>query len=260
MKKNWIMRVAVLMVALTLVTSCFVSGTYAKYITTADGNDTARVAKFGVQITATGSLFDTTYLAVAGGNTPGGSATTGLTVKSSNTDKLVAPGTKNDTGLTFTVTGQPEVDVAVEMSIDANTAKEIFLKSGTYADMTTAAADDTFTQSGDYYPVRFTLTIGTGSSAKTKTGTLAEIKAALADATTAVTYPAGTNLQTAIGTIKLTWEWAYGTPGDVSGNDKADTLLGDLAAGTTIVPDAPDAANYELNEVVDITINITQVD
>ncbi len=75
------------------------------------GEDTARVAKFGVVVTADGSLFDTTYKAVGGGNTPGDGAAdtdnTVLTVESS--DNVVAPGTKNTDGLTFAVTGQPEV-------------------------------------------------------------------------------------------------------------------------------------------------------
>ena len=50
MKKNWTMRVALLIVALALITSCFVSGTYAKYVTSTTASDSARVAKFGVQL------------------------------------------------------------------------------------------------------------------------------------------------------------------------------------------------------------------
>ena len=253
MKKNWTMRVAVLMVALTLITSCFVSSTYAKYVVGGGVDETARVAKFGVTITATGTLFDTTYLAVAGGNTPGNGASTGLTVESSNSDKLVAPGTKNDTGMTFTVAGTPEVAVRVFMDIDAN-AKEIFLKAKTdLPDMTTADATDTFDQATDYYPVQFTLTIGT----VTKTGTLAEIKDLLAAATDTV-YPANTNLATAIGTIKLTWAWDIGDPA----NNKPDTLLGDLAAGTTLAPATTLTADtdYCLTEAVKINVGIAQVD
>ncbi|MBR6922361.1 MAG: hypothetical protein IKH51_09210 [Clostridia bacterium] len=262
MKKNWTMRVALLIVALALITSCFVSGTYAKYITSADADDTARVAKFGVVITSSGTLFDVNYKSVANGNTPT-DTTTGITVKSSNGDKLVAPGTKNDEGITFTVTGQPEVDVAVRMSLGEE-LKEVFLKAGTYADMTTAADDDTFTLANDYYPVVFTLKIGTGSTATTYTGTLASIKDQLENGGAfASVYPAGTNLATAIGTITLTWEWTFVTnnvPAETP--DFADTLLGDLAAGTTILPaaNAPAAANYNLSEVVDISLNIVQVD
>ncbi|MBQ2306929.1 MAG: hypothetical protein II184_05390, partial [Clostridia bacterium] len=171
MKKNWTMRVAVLMVALTLITSCFVSSTYAKYVVSGGVDETARVAKFGVTITATGKLFADTYKA-ATANTPGAAGddiadATSLTVVSSasgvgaatDIDNVVAPGTKNDTGMTFTVTGTPEVAVRVFMDIDTANAKEIFLKAKNgLPDMTTADATDTFNQTADYYPVQFTLT------------------------------------------------------------------------------------------------------
>lgn len=255
MKKNWTMRVAVLMVALTLITSCFVSSTYAKYVVGGSIDETARVAKFGVTITAAGTLFDTTYLAVAGGNTPGNGATTGLTVESSNTDKLVAPGTKNDTGVTFTVAGQPEVAVRVFMDIDAN-AKEIFLKAKTgLQDMTTADATDTFDQAADYYPVVFTLKVNGTAVA---TGKLEDIKSYLDGASNTV-YAANTNLATAIGTINLTWAWDFGDPT----NNKPDTLLGDLAAGTTLAPATPAltaGTDYNLDEIVKINVGIAQVD
>ena len=57
-------------------------------------------------------------------------------------------------------------------------------------------------------------------------------------------------------TLKLTWEW------DFEGNDKADTLLGDLAAGTTLVPATTLTANtdYCLNESIKISISVTQLD
>ena len=43
-KKNWTLRAAVLMLALVLITSCFVGGTFAKYVTSGSGTDSARVA------------------------------------------------------------------------------------------------------------------------------------------------------------------------------------------------------------------------
>lgn len=48
MKKNRTVRLAVLLLVLTLVTSCFVGGTFAKYTTTAQIEGSARVAKFDV--------------------------------------------------------------------------------------------------------------------------------------------------------------------------------------------------------------------
>ena len=108
MKKNKSMRAAGGLLIATMLTSSIVSGTYAKYVTSDEAEDTARVAKFGVTVTASGSLFDTTYKAATDNTSGGENATdtngTTLTVESSNTDKLVAPGTKNDEGLTFAIT------------------------------------------------------------------------------------------------------------------------------------------------------------
>ena len=52
MKKNRLMRIAALLLVLTLATSCFVGGTFAKYTSTATGSDTATVAKWDIQLKA----------------------------------------------------------------------------------------------------------------------------------------------------------------------------------------------------------------
>lgn len=51
MRKNRTMRAAALLLALTLITSCFVGGTFAKYTTSATSSDSARVAYWGFQRT-----------------------------------------------------------------------------------------------------------------------------------------------------------------------------------------------------------------
>ena len=61
MKKNSTMRIAALLLVLTLMTSCFVGGTFAKYTTSGHISDTARVAKWGVTITTSGSIFKNQY-------------------------------------------------------------------------------------------------------------------------------------------------------------------------------------------------------
>lgn len=103
------MRVAGLLLALVLVTSCFVGGTFAKYVTSDTGTDSARVAKFGVEITANGTMFakeyDTDDTNVAG--------TIAQSVVSSDESKLVAPGTKGNM-VSMTLTGTPEVAVRVQ--------------------------------------------------------------------------------------------------------------------------------------------------
>ena len=57
MKNSKLFKAAGTLMALTLITTCFVGGTFAKYTTTGGGNDSARVAKFGVTISASTDTF-----------------------------------------------------------------------------------------------------------------------------------------------------------------------------------------------------------
>lgn len=142
MKKNKPMRAAGLLLLVTLLTTCLTAGTFAKYTTGDEASDTARVAKFGVVVKAEGDLYGKTYFAGSNSSNPNQPAfgtDSGVTVKSSNDDKVVAPGTKNDTGLGFSITGQPEVTVKVETAFDSGN-KSIFLKAGSYGVMVDATA------------------------------------------------------------------------------------------------------------------------
>lgn len=106
MKKTKLMRAALLLLVLTLITSCFVGGTFAKYTTSANGSDSARVAKWGFQpttITMT-DLFKDAY---------------DTTVKSAV--DVIAPGTMGSAKFGFTYGGDttataPEVAYTFEVS------------------------------------------------------------------------------------------------------------------------------------------------
>ncbi len=169
MKKNNVMRVFTLLLALTLISACAISGTFAKYVTRASGEDAARVAKWGVILGIDGTeAFGTQYDAeddsyiAAGGE---------YTVVSSNGDKVVAPGTSSDllgTTLTASVKGTPEV--AARYSIEG-TVEDIVLAAGTYTDYTNLVVEngeygyfDTFTLEKDYSPVKWNLVISKGNT------------------------------------------------------------------------------------------------
>lgn len=286
MKKNKMMRLASGLLVAVLITTSTISGTFAKYVTADIAEDSARVAKWGVVVTADGTLFGKTYLN-ATGDTPGADdadpAT--ITVKSSNDEKVVAPGTKNDTGISASISGKPEVDVRVMVAVrgllpDGSTTdevKDIYLASETYADLTTGNTTDSFTApdtygTGFYYPVVFTLTHSAGAGVTA--GTLAEVEEYLEDLST--TYEANTNLANEIGDLKLTWTWDYGTKANdaytlnVSASDEADTYLGFLAAsdageatfptydGTTPVVE-PANVDYNLETGLELTIVVEQI-
>ncbi len=104
MKKTKLMRAALLLLVLTLITSCFVGGTFAKYTTSKTGSDTARVAKWGVGITANGATFAKEYDAKGNMGT--------ITKSVVSTENVVAPGT-SDSMVKMTLNGKPEVAVKV---------------------------------------------------------------------------------------------------------------------------------------------------
>lgn len=165
MKKNWITKVAVLMLTLVMVTSCFVGGTFAKYVTKAEGQDNARVAKWGVLVSIEGNAFASQYEATdvaylgAGGE---------LSVVASNEDQVVAPGTNSEqVGQTLIggVTGTPEV--AARYTLEGKAVKDVVLPAGTYTDYTqlvkaengTYGYTGEFTLEKDYAPVKWNLVI-----------------------------------------------------------------------------------------------------
>lgn len=138
MKKNKTLRAAGILFLATMLTTCMTAGTFAKYTTSDSANDSARVAKFGVTVTADGSLFGEEYASKEGGDKPinfSGDANTGTVQVSTQGENVVAPGTKNDTGLGFTVAGTPEVDVEINTTVDIDTVKTVYLRKGSYAVM-----------------------------------------------------------------------------------------------------------------------------
>ena len=252
MKKNTMMRVASALLVAVLLTTCAISGTFAKYVTSGSANDSARVAEFGVVISAGGQLFGDTYKAVGEGNSivAWSNASAGTVNSGVENDRVVAPGTLNNDGLTFGVTGAPEVKVAVDFTV---TGSDIVLKAATGYNKTTTSTDtsDTFDLANDYNPVVFTLSQDTGSGYAVVSAagdTLAEIATYLN--TLDAQYDPNTNLATAIGSFKITWAW------DFDDNDDADTLLGDLAVNSSLA----DSAKYNLNTAFNVQISVTQVD
>lgn len=221
MKTNKMMRIASVLLVAVLLTTCVISGTFAKYVKTADGGDQARVAKWGVGITVTGDMFSKTYDAVDGAAT---------TVVSE--DKVVAPGTEG-TLAAVTLSGSPEVDVNVAY------AAELTL-TGWEVDIT----DDGNDNPTLYCPIVITVD-GTEYKIDATNDTLAKLETAVENAIATYTadIDAGTNLATAdINSPVVTWAWAIGDA------NASDTALGDAAANGS-------ASTIAL----ELTVTVTQV-
>ncbi|MBQ8403328.1 MAG: hypothetical protein IJX55_02750 [Clostridia bacterium] len=231
MKKNVMMRMASCLLVAVLLTTCVISGTFAKYTTTADASDEARVAKWGVEITTDSDLglFSETYEIATATNAADNSAITNSVAVSSTGTNVVAPGTSGS--VNFSISGTPEVAVNVKVEMTVNKDVKIS-KSTTGVELTE-----------DYCPVVFTLTKD-GTTDALATGTLTDIKTAMEELS--ANYAPNTNLEA---TYTLSWEWAFN-----GNNDIADTYLGNVAAGT--VTDANVETGIEFN----FTITVTQVD
>lgn len=113
MKKNKMMRLASALLVAVLLTTCAISGTFAKYVSEASVTDQARVAKWGWGDTSISlDLFDDTY---------------GDTVDASDDANVIAPGTSKKATLVWTPAGSfaPEVDYVLSFAVNATIPAEI---------------------------------------------------------------------------------------------------------------------------------------
>ncbi len=212
-KKNTAFRAAGLLLVLVLATSCFVGSTFAKYVTSGNGSDTARVAKFGVSVTGENTLFATKYektdenytkstfsVVAANASADENDKTTG--------DKVIAPGTQGEM-TQFNVSGTPEVAVRVTFGA------ELSLKN-----WTVPAADGT----KEYCPLVFTVN---DTDYKMEAGESVadfENKVKTAIEKVSADYAPNTNLSDAGQNLNVSWEWPFQTSAE---NDVKDTALGD---------------------------------
>lgn len=127
MKKNAMMRIASVLLVAVLLTTCSISGTFAKYVSEASGEDSARVAYWGWGVDSTltiNGLFADTYAKYDSADPQGNDA---ISVDSVVGDVL-APGTEgsatfsfryteNDTELDPDVIEAPEVDYHFDVTV-----------------------------------------------------------------------------------------------------------------------------------------------
>ncbi|MBR6564758.1 MAG: hypothetical protein IKK71_04915 [Clostridia bacterium] len=233
MKKNTMMRIASVLLVVVLLTTSVISGTFAKYVTSDTGSDTARVADWGVYATVTGNAFKTEY-----DRTDTSYTNTSTTVVSSTDDKLVAPGTNGTFG-GLALTGSPEV--ATRVSFD-----------GTVVDLTGWTLSDT-----TYYcPIEFNIngTVIKGIEYNSETALEAAIRAAIVKG--AGDYAPNTDLGSIDALVgEYTWNWAYETganEAEKQANNLKDTELGNLEA---------ESDSIDVNTItITVVTTITQID
>lgn len=229
MKKNKMMRVASALLVAVLLSTCAISGTFAKYVATGSGSDSARVAKWGVAIeTENFSMFTKEYATNDATATFEGA----YSVQSSNSDNVLAPGTKGEFA-NIAITGTPEV--AVEVAV-----------------VPTVTLSDNWTVNGEFYcPVTITVgdTVISGLDYENAVAFTNAVKNAIEG--NSAQYALNTDLSTKGDDTNLDLAWYWGFEGTEGGKqtDIKDTALGDVAA-----------KGDELKIGIDVAISVTQID
>ena len=198
MKRNRLFILGIVTVLVALLSLTLVSGTFAKYTSTATGSDTAKVAKWSVEVndhqianndpqTVDFNLFEVAKVYDTNGVTDFTAAgTDDADVKNGSEDALIAPGTWG------------------KCAVVIENLSEV-----------TAKATVTFAQTnGSNVPMEYSLD---GSAWTSNIGTLSVTTADLA-------------IESGSETVNLWWRWVF--EGGTDALDTADTALG-IAAQTT---------------------------
>lgn len=212
MKKNWVLRLGLLAMVLTLVTMPMVSSTYAKYVTSASATGTARVAQWGVVVDADFRYlfgdayeFDTNAIDVWTQLQPDVAE---ISVNADSQYTMVfAPGTEGS--FIFTLQGTPEV--ALNLDVVANIEPDANWQVNTI----------------QYEPINFTFMNGTKyydtstskfSSASAKYLSASQLEEAINNLDSATNIAANTNLVTSrssyndgsnTGEYRVDWIWPF---------------------------------------------------
>ncbi len=221
MKKNRMMRFASLVLVLTLLSTCAISGTFAKYTSTDSATDNARVAYwgFGSNIMGDLDLFDGSYTNVA----------------SKDSANVVAPGTEKTATITLSYT--PNGDTK---------APEVAYK---YDVVATATSTNGYTALDSNPNFKWTLKVP-GATTATEYDTVAKLIEAI-NATSQTSISAGSlptgYAEDGTAAYSIGWTWAYQTEGE--GMTTQDTT--DTAMGNDTTPD---------DVTITIAITVTQID
>lgn len=293
-KTKRVYKLSAVLMVLCLITACVIGTTLAKYTTGGSANDSASVAKWGVQVQVGGTLFGKKYgsaTATAGANTIVADAATDVSVSSTN--KVIGPGTQNTVGMKVKLSGTPEVSYTVTST---TSSKDVFLAAGSYAILVeepgvnaATTFTDLYVKDGEsyvkatsysadttYYRLKNAVTLDSAynpivwSIGGTAQASLSVALSALVPSLSS-TQAAGTTLNH---DKTLTWAWAleHGTTDEEKVKlDNADTILGqlaDTATSGTVVKLGTDSSkyvaiestDYSLTVSVSVSVTVTQVD
>lgn len=243
MKKNLMLGALVAAVA---ITSYSVSGTYAKYVSSIDFTEEARVAQWQIQaqdvdgkVTDNLNLFSDSYSVTD----------KGLYVKSLDDGKVIAPGTKGEYQINFA--GNMEVRYMLNLELEGENPWI------NYA----VKAEDGSTKVGVYDPITYKVTLfDTNATYLTAEGSFDEVVEALKN------YNEGTPAEFEPGRLGLSLkiEWSWDAENEVEGLTRAqvdalDTQMGEELSTWTDYDDEGNATtSYNYGEYK-LTVSAIQV-
>ena len=221
MKKNMFLRVASVLLVLTLLSACAISGTFAKYTASSEGTDTARVAYWGFTSNDTNNtivlndLFKTSY---TGDN--------GMIAAAD----AIAPGTTNS--VTFKFGYATNTNGTADVTTDDIKAPEVAYKIT--VDTTGSECGTTIANNPNILWKLDENEFGSYADM------IADIKALSGNSTTGAKEYAANTLPPALvnndGTPKdhtITWKWIFdetaANANGASNNDAGDTAMGNAA-------------------------------
>ena len=195
MKKNKPMRAAAMLAVATLLTTCLIGGTYAKYTTAVSTGDSARVANWGFESVGTidlGNLFAASYTSVA----------------SSDSADVIAPGTSGNATFTFAYdeSAADAPEVAYDFTVSVTDSCGSGIKSNP--------------------DIQFKLDNGSWG---TWDQLIAGLKAPSGDASGTKSYAAGTlpaGFTASDDVHTVAWQWLYTDSGSTDTQNTCDTTLG----------------------------------
>ena len=230
MRKNKMMRAASGLLVAVLLSTCAISGTFAKYTTSTESTDNARVAGWGFNKDAGTQLdlFDSEY---------------GKTVKANDNDNLIAPGTTK-TG-TFSIinnaeTTTPEVSYNFTVSVEGSLIDDTIKNNPNIVWQLDNGAFGTWDQlMSDILSLSGTTTVynATTTKAATKEYKPGEVPPAFA-------YGKAHT---------ITWKWIFDENAENTETGTANNDVNDTAMGNT-------AVTSDTAAVVKITVTATQID
>ncbi len=230
------MRVASALLVAVLLTTCAISGTFAKYVTSGSTNDSARVAKFGVTVTGVANdanqMFSKEYATT--------DSTYSGTVTVASSVNVVAPGT-NGTLSSFDIEGTPEVAVRI-----------------TYDNLNVDLGNnwiDKYDTNKFYCPI--IVTVNQNNLCGLDYTSAEEFEKAISDNIQVATkdYDPGTDLSAVNDDLQISWKWNFESDKTTYLNgtqtDEKDTFLGDRAA---------DSVDNAGTISISVTCTVTQID